>query len=181
MCRNKLEMITRPDLGRIFSEEMKSRIKESCIAEPDVQIYFGDGLSAPAIIANATVVFQYIKERMIQQGKNVGTPFFVRYCRVNTARTIGPLVGAEVTCVLIGERPGMLTDESMSAYIAYHPRQDMLESEYTVVANISSKGMKPQNAAAKIVEIINNMFAYSCSGVELANIMNRKVKKYEDD
>ena len=87
----------------------------------------------------------------------MGIPFFVRYCRVNTARTIGPLVGAKVTCVLIGERPGLLTDESMSAYIAYNARPDMSESDYTVVSNISRYGMAPVEAGAYIADVIQDL------------------------
>lgn len=167
-CRDKYEMITRPDLGRLFSEDMQRKIQENCVHQPDVQIYFGDGLSAPAIPANAPIVFENVKKELESEGISVGTPFFVRYCRVNTARTIGPLLNAKVVCVLIGERPGMLTDKSMSAYIAYRPHPDMLESEYTVVANISRQGMPPEEASKKIVEIIHNILHYSCSGVELA-------------
>ena len=100
------------------------------------------------------------------KGITVGTPFFVRYCRVNTARTIGPLLDAEVTCVLIGERPGLLTSESMSAYIAYHARPDMLESEYTVVSNISRHGVPPVEAAAHIADLIAPNLDKKKHGVE---------------
>ena len=102
------------------------------------------------------------------KGITVGTPFFVRYCRVNTARTIGPLLDAEVTCVLIGERPGLLTSESMSAYIAYHARPDMLESEYTVVSNISRHGVPPVEAAAHIADLIAQILEKKKSGVEFS-------------
>ena len=102
------------------------------------------------------------------KGITVGTPFFVRYCRVNTARTIGPLLDAEVTCVLIGERPGILTSESMSAYIAYHARPDMLESEYTVVSNISRHGVPPVEAAAHIADLIAQILEKKKSGVEFS-------------
>ena len=102
------------------------------------------------------------------KGITVGTPFFVRYCRVNTARTVGPLLDAEVTCVLIGERPGLLTSESMSAYIAYHARPDMLESEYTVVSNISRHGVPPVEAAAHIADLIAQILEKKKSGVEFS-------------
>ena len=102
------------------------------------------------------------------KGITVGTPFFVRYCRVNTARTIGPLLDAEVTCVLIGERPGLLTSESMSAYIVYHARPDMLESEYTVVSNISRHGVPPVEAAAHIADLIAQILEKKKSGVEFS-------------
>lgn len=156
-CKDKYEMLTRPDLGRLFDDENKAKIKAVCTPNPDVQIYCGDGLSAPCIGANVPDLLPMLTLALKQAGITVGIPFFVRYCRVNTARTIGPLVGAKVTCVLIGERPGLLTDESMSAYIAYNARPDMSESDYTVVSNISRYGMAPVEAGAYIADVIQDL------------------------
>lgn len=168
-CSNKNEMLLRPDWGRIFLPDAKKKISENCVHNPQVQIYFGDGLCSPSIKANIPDLFPTIKMGLEDKGITVGTPFFVRYCRVNTARTIGPLLGAEVTCVLIGERPGLLTSESMSAYIAYNARPDMLESEYTVVSNISRHGVPPVEAAAHIVDLISQILEKKKSGVEFSN------------
>ncbi|MDC7126225.1 MAG: ethanolamine ammonia-lyase subunit EutC [Spirochaetales bacterium] len=166
-CRSKFEMITRPDWGRIIEKDQQQILKEKCVKDPDVQIYFGDGLSSPSISANAEDMLQVLKLGLEHEGLSVGTPFFVRYCRVNTARTIGPLLNAKVVCVLIGERPGMQTDESMSAYIAYKPHPQMLESEYTVVSNISRHGIAPVEAAAHIVELILKISKAKKSGISL--------------
>jgi len=166
-CRDKYEMLTRPDLGRLFDEETKSLIKEKCLNNPTVQIYCGDGLCSPSIKANVKDLLPAITEALEDEGIIVGTPFFVRYCRVNTARTISTLLNAEVTCVLIGERPGLITSESMSAYIAYKAHEDMQESEYTVVSNISKHGIPPVEAAAHIVNIIKAMLEQKISGIGL--------------
>ena len=96
-CKDKYEMLTRPDLGRLFDDENKAKIKAVCTPNPDVQIYCGDGLSAPCIGANVPDLLPMLTLALKQAGITVGIPFFVRYCRVNTARTIGPLVGAKVT------------------------------------------------------------------------------------
>lgn len=157
MCKSKYEMITRPDMGRIFDKKVLKYIKDKCIYAPDVQIYFGDGLCAPSIGANIPYLFPTIKAGLECENISIGTPFFVRYCRVNTARYIGSLLKAKVTCVLIGERPGLITSESMSAYIAYNARPDMLESDYKVVSNISRKGIPPVEAGAYIVDIIKDI------------------------
>ena len=138
---------------------------------PDVQIYFGDGLCSPSIRANVPDLYPTLKYGLEDRGIIVGTPFFVRYCRVNTARTIGPLVNAKVSCVLIGERPGLLTSESMSAYIAYNARPDMSESDYTVVSNISRHGIPPVEAAAHIVDLISLMLQKKKSGVALKEFL----------
>lgn len=161
-------MLLRPDWGREFLPDARQKIAENCVHHPQVQIYFGDGLCSPSIKANIPDLFPTIKMGLEDKGITVGTPFFVRYCRVNTARTIGPLLDAEVTCVLIGERPGLLTSESMSAYIAYHARPDMLESEYTVVSNISRHGVPPVEAAAHIADLIAQILEKKKSGVEFS-------------
>lgn len=166
-CSSKYEMLTRPDLGRLFSEETKKIISERCVYEPDVQIFIGDGLCSPAVEANVPTMYPAICAALEYEGITVGTPFFVRYCRVNTVRTVAELLHPKVTCVLIGERPGMLTSQSMSAYMAYNARYDMLESDYTVVANISSVGMPPAEAAANIADIIKAMLEQKTSGYGL--------------
>jgi len=166
-CSNKNEMITRPDWGRIIEGDQQKILLERCIKSPQVQIYFGDGLSSPSIGANIPDLYPVLQKGLTYEGVTVGTPFFVRYCRVNTARTIGPLLDAKVVCVLIGERPGLITGESMSAYIAYRPHPDMLESEYTVVSNISRHGTPPVEAAAHIVDIILDILKNKRSGIRI--------------
>ena len=167
LCRNKYEMLTRPDLGRRFSEEALQLLRERCVHSPKVQLYVGDGLSAPSVAANIPDLLPGIADGLAHEGVSVGTPFFVRYCRVNTARYIAPALDSEVTCVLIGERPGLLTAESMSAYIAYRAHPEMEESGYTVVSNISRHSLPPVEAAAVIVELILKILREKKSGVAL--------------
>lgn len=166
-CKDKYEMLTRPDLGRLFSDETKEYLKQNATVGADVQVYCGDGLSAPSVRANVGDMLPVIRLALEDDGITVGKPFFVRYCRVNTAREIGPLLRAKVVCVLIGERPGLLTDESMSAYIAYKPHPNMSESDYTVVSNISRFGMPPVEAAAYIADVIKEMLRQKASGLSL--------------
>ena len=180
-CSGKREMLLRPDWGRSFDQEAKDRIVGNCMHGPQVQIYFGDGLCAPSIRANIPDLFPTIKYGLEDRGITVGTPFFVRYCRVNTARVIGPLLGAQVTCVLIGERPGLLTAESMSAYIAYHARADMQDSEYTVVSNISRHGIPPVEAAAHIVDLIADILTYQTSGVAFSALSGQIARDGDPD
>ena len=166
-CESKYDMLTRPDWGRIIPESQKQILLKKCKKDIDVQIYCGDGLSAPSIGANVGDLLSVINLSLEETGISIGTPFFVRYCRVNTAREIAPLLKAKVTCVLIGERPGLSNGESMSAYIAYNARPDMSESDYTVVSNISKKGMHPTEAGAYIAEIIEKMLEQKTSGLSL--------------
>lgn len=153
-CASKYEMLTRPDWGRVIPPEEQDKISRHCRHHVDVQIYFGDGLCSSAIQANLPDLWPALKAGLEAENVTVRTPFFVRYCRVNTVRSVGPLLDAKVTCVLIGERPGLATSESMSAYLARDAGPDMSESDFKVVSNISPIGMPPVEAAAYLVEQI---------------------------
>ena len=134
---------------------------------PTVQLYVSDGLSSAAVAANVGDVLPAIEQGLKSYGIDVGTPFFVKYGRVGVMDEISEIVGADVTCVLIGERPGLITAESMSAYIAYKATVGMPEARRTVLSNIHSAGTVPAEAGAHIAEIIKIMLERKVSGTEL--------------
>lgn len=166
-CENKNQFLTRPDLGRVFSEEEARIIKEHCVKGADVQIYVADGLSSAAIEANVGDMLPILLDGLKLKGYSVGTPFYVKYGRVGSMDQISEMLGAKVTCVLIGERPGLATAESMSAYIAYEARVGMPEARRTVVSNIHSKGVSAVEAGAYIVDLIGEILQAKASGVDL--------------
>lgn len=167
LCGDKNTFVTRPDLGRQLSPEAVQTLKERCIKEPDVQIYAADGLSSTAIEANLGRILPVIKDSLESMGIKVGTPFFLRFGRVASEDHVSEILGAKVVCVLIGERPGLATAESMSAYIAYEARQGMPESRRTVVSNIHKNGTAAVEAGAYIAEVIGKILEQKASGVEL--------------
>lgn len=167
-CRNKDVFLTRPDLGRRLNEEGLRLIKERCRQNPQVQIYVSDGLSSAAVNANVREVLPSMEQGLQGYGIETGTPFFVRYGRVGAMDQIAEITGARVTCVLIGERPGLLTAESMSAYIVYNGYVGIPESRRTVVSNIHSRGTVPAEAGAHIAEVIKKILETEKSGTQLA-------------
>lgn len=166
-CDNKDVYLTRPDLGRRLSEDAVATLKEKCEKNPQVQIFVSDGLSSAAVAANTKDVLSGITQGLKASGINVGTPFFVKYGRVGAMDEISEITGADVTCVLIGERPGLITAESMSAYIAYKATLGMPEARRTVVSNIHSSGTIPAEAGAHIAEIIKTILEKKASGTDL--------------
>lgn len=114
-CENKDVYLTRPDLGRKLSPEAVATLKEKCKKSPTVQIYVADGLSSAAVAANVADLLPAIMQSLESYRIDVGTPFFVKFGRVGVMDEISELLGAEVTCTLIGERPGLITAEFMSA------------------------------------------------------------------
>lgn len=166
-CHDKDEYLTRPDHGRCFDEENQKKIRAAIPGTPRVQIVVGDGLSSAAITANAMDCLEAIKEGLKLKGIDPGTPIFVRYCRVGAGDAIGDVVGCELVCMLVGERPGLVTDKSMSAYITYKPRTGVSESARTVVSNIHAQGTPAVEAGAHIAGLIETILRKQVSGVGL--------------
>ena len=168
-CQDKNEFLTRPDLGRRLSEDGVQKVKDQCIEGPDVQLIVADGLSSTAINANIENVLPVLMDGLSAAGLRVGTPFFVRYGRVAVEDEIAELVGAKVVCIFVGERPGLGTAESMSAYLAYNAKIGMPEARRTVVSNIHKDGITAVEAGAYLTDLIQKILDKKASGVELQN------------
>lgn len=166
-CRDKDEYLTRPDLGRCFDEENQRKIKAAVPTPPRVLLVVGDGLSSAAITANAIDCMQTIRDGLKLRGIETGQSLFVKYCRVGAGDAIGDVTGCELVCVLVGERPGLVTDKSMSAYITYRPRRGVSESSRTVVSNIHAQGTPAVEAGAYVAELIEKILQRKVSGVGL--------------
>jgi len=167
MCEDKNTYVTRPDLGRQLSREAVKTLKEKCVMNPDVQIYAADGLSSTAIDVNLPKILPVLMDSLKAKGLTVGTPFFLRFGRVGSEEHVAETLGAKVVCVLIGERPGLATAESMSAYIAYNAYVGMPESKRTVVSNIHKDGTAAVEAGAYVADVIETILEKKASGVEL--------------
>ena len=166
-CESKDEYLTRPDLGRCFDEHNAKTIKGVIDTPPRVQLVIGDGLSAAAIKANAMDCMAAIRDGLKLKGIETGKAIFVKYCRVGAGDAIGDLTGCELVCMLVGERPGLVTDKSMSAYITYKPYTGVSESSRTVVSNIHAQGTPAVEAGAHIAELIDKILRKKVSGVGL--------------
>lgn len=167
LCDNKDVFLTRPDLGRNFSEETLAEMKKDCENNPTVQVYVSDGLSSTAIESNIRDTLPAIINGLKSEGIKVGTPFFVKYGRVAAEDAVAANLNAEVTCVLIGERPGLATGESMSAYMIYKGYPGAPEAKRTVVSNIHKNGTPAAEAGAHIAGVIKKILDAKASGVDL--------------
>ena len=167
LCGDKDTYITRPDLGRKFSDEDMTKIKKTYSSHHKVAIMVGDGLSSAAIEANIEDIIPAIRQGLNMHDLDFGNIVFVRHCRVPAMDPVGAATDADVVCLLIGERPGLVTAESMSAYIAYRPTVGMPEARRTVVSNIHQGGTPAVEAGAYIAELIKKMLDMKKSGLDL--------------
>ncbi len=166
-CKDKDEYLTRPDHGRCFDEENIKIIKNAIDRGPKVQVVIGDGLSSAACQTNALDCLAAIKDGLKARGIELGKTLFVRYCRVGAGDAVGDITGCELVCMLVGERPGLVTDKSMSAYITYKPHTGVPEAARTVVSNIHAQGTPAVEAGAHIAELIDTILKKKVSGVGL--------------
>ena len=154
-------------MGRSFDEENEKIIRAGITGKPRVQIVVGDGLSCAAAQANAMDCMAALRDGLKSRGIDTEKGIFVRFCRVGAGDAIGDITGCEVVCVLVGERPGLVTDKSLSAYITYKPHTGVSESARTVVSNIHDQGTPAVEAGAFAAELIEKILEQKASGVAL--------------
>jgi ethanolamine ammonia-lyase small subunit len=166
-CETKDIFLTRPDLGRRFNSDQAAKIKHLVGANNRVVIYVADGLSTTAVTTNAVDTYKAICDGLQRYNIKPSAPFFVQYGRVGSQDAVSDITGAEVVIALIGERPGLLTAESMSAYMAYKATANMPEARRTVVSNIHKGGTPAVEAGGYISDIIKKMLDQKASGLDL--------------
>ena len=159
--------IRRPDYGRKLSDEAKKYIQERCTKSPTVQIIVSDGLSSKAIEENVEDVYLSLQQSLKSAGLDVGVPFYIEKGRVAVMDDIGELLTPKVVVLLIGERPGLISAESLSAYLCYEPKKGMIEAERMVVSNIHKGGIPPVEAGAYLGTLVQKILKYEASGVSL--------------
>lgn len=165
---NKDQYLTRPDMGRILSEQSVKTLLEKCKKNPQVQVIISDGLSTDAITTNYEEILPPLLSGLKSAGLDVGTPFFVRYGRVKIEDQIGELLGAKAVVLLVGERPGLGQSESLSCYAVYSPTvANTVEADRTCISNIHRAGTPPVEAAAVIVDLVKRMLDKKASGIGL--------------
>ena len=163
----KGEYLLRPDLGRQFDEASCELIRTRCERSADLQIAIGDGLSVTAVKAQVPRLLPLICEKAQERGWKVGHTFAVRYCRVGAMNEIGELLEPKVVVLLIGERPGLATVESLSAYMGYRPRAGHTDANRNLISNIHARGLSPDAAAERILNFAGLMMRAQISGSTL--------------
>ncbi len=171
VVKDKDEYLMRPDLGKELSREARDEILQKGEKGKQVQIIVVDGLSSTAIEANIADVMPALIQGLQTHGISMGRPFFIKYGRVGIMNEVAPLLDCDVVVEFIGERPGLITAESMSAYMAYRPEHNTVEAGRTVVSNIHKHGTPPAEAGAHLATVVKQMIDNKASGMKLAALL----------
>lgn len=167
LAQNKREYILRPDLGRRIREEDVEKLKSSLPCGEKALILIGDGLSANAVEANLDDILPSIRTGLERYGYVATRPIFIKHARVGVMDHIGEILLPETVVLLIGERPGLISSESMSAYMCYRPRFGKTDSDRNVISNIHRGGISPLEAGAVIADFVHQFLITKTSGVNL--------------
>ncbi len=166
-AEHKTEYLLRPDLGRCLSEVAQETIRQRCSANADLQVVIGDGLSVAAVKAQVPPLLEALGQAAQERAWQFGQPFLIRYCRVGVLNEIGQILKPAVVVLLIGERPGLVTAESLSAYMGYQPRAGHTDAERNLISNIHARGVSPTAAAIRILRLVERLRHMQISGVSV--------------
>jgi ethanolamine ammonia-lyase small subunit len=164
---SKDDYLLRPDLGRHLSEASHTEVKRRCTTECDLQIVIGDGLSVTAVALQVPRLMPLLCEGARARGWSFASIFVIRHCRVGILNEIGELLRPTVAVLLIGERPGLATAESLSAYMAYRPKSSDTDANRNLISNIHARGVSTEYAAQRILNLAGLMMKTHKSGYQL--------------
>jgi ethanolamine ammonia-lyase small subunit len=163
----KSQFLLRPDLGRKLSASSEELVLGRCVKAADLQIVIGDGLSGAAVSQQVPALLPLLVERALANGWSVGASFVVRHCRVGVMNNVGDLLAPRVVVLLIGERPGLGTSTSLSAYMAYKPRSGQSDADRNLISNIQTHGVATDSAAERVASLAAQMMTMERSGTSL--------------
>lgn len=171
LARSKQEYLMRPDLGRRLSDAARADVVRECPVTADLQVVIGDGLSAAAVVAQVPGLVPLLEQGACERGWSWGRLFAVRYCRVGVLNDVGELLEPAVVVLLIGERPGLATAESLSAYLAYRPQPGHTDAQRNLISNIHARGVSHADAAHRILALAEQMRRQRVSGIGVKEVL----------
>lgn len=166
-CRERHEYLLYPNRGRRLDDVSREAVAARRVSSPDVQLIVGDGLSPNAIVQNGAKTLTAMRAAFAAGGLRTGTDYYVKFARIGVADEIGVMTGARASVILVGERPGLGTGDSLSVYIAVNPRLDQDNAEKNCISNVRPIGIAPEEAAAQTVTIVKRGFEKGVGGVAL--------------
>lgn len=173
------QFLLRPELGRALCDADVSRLRHIYArrrsAKSSVLICVGDGLSSAAVESNAPLLLRALRAKLSRRF-NLLPLLFIRNARVRIQDRIGEIARADVVVMLVGERPGLATAQSLSAYIIYRPTRKSAEPDRSVISNIHRGGIKLPDASRKIAILIDDVLRFRASGAKLAQLLSGQTR-----
>jgi ethanolamine ammonia-lyase small subunit len=174
--------LQRPDLGRKLSDESAQTLRDYALANPggvDLAIVVADGLSALAVHRHTLPFLARMEDQIVSDGWSVSPVILVEQGRVAVADEIGELLGAKMVVILIGERPGLSSPDSLGLYFTYNPKVGLTDAYRNCISNVRLEGLSYGMAAHRLLYLMREACRRQLSGVNLKD--EAQVQTLESD
>lgn len=163
---DRASYLLRPDLGRKLSGDGVNTLQEAVRHDCDILFVVGDGLSSLAVSNHAQAVLENLRA-ILPQSWRVAPVVVASQARVALSDQIGELLRAQVVIMLIGERPGLTSPDSLGIYITYAPKSGRQDSERNCISNVRPEGLNYEAAAHKTLWLVKEAMRLKLSGIGL--------------
>jgi ethanolamine ammonia-lyase small subunit len=160
--------LRRPDLGRRLDAASCDRLRkaaEDAKAAPDLVLVVADGLSALAVSRHAQPMLKAIRSQL--PGWSIGPVVLAEQARVALGDDVGELLGARAVALLVGERPGLTSPDSLGIYLTWAPRVGRSDAERNCISNIRPEGLSYEQAAVTLAGLLEGAKRLGTSGIML--------------
>jgi ethanolamine ammonia-lyase small subunit len=165
-AQDRTTFLRRPDLGRRLCPEAATQLRAQKAPHPDISITIGDGLSSLAVQTHALPLLKALRKTLA--GSFTFAPVVIAtQARVALADEIGEIQGVRLAIILIGERPGLSSPDSLGIYLTHGPRIGRHDAERNCISNVRPEGLGYEQAAFKLAWLIRQALRLGLSGVAL--------------
>ncbi len=173
--------LNRPDLGRMLDNDSRSSLQTSNIGSYDLLLVIGDGLSSHAVHRQAVALIRELLPYIKTLGLTLAPVVLAHQSRVALGDDIGEILNCKAVAMLIGERPGLSSPDSLGVYLTWKPERKRLESERNCISNIRPEGLSHTAAAFKLAWLLEQAFVRRLTGVKLKDesdnpVLHHKVR-----
>lgn len=168
---NRAVYLRRPDLGRRLDTASQPRLASlAAVAPPDLVVIVSDGLAPQAAERHAAPTIVPLVAALTASGWRVAPILIVPFARVKLQDEIGAALGARFSLMLLGERPGLGTPDSLGAYFTANPASERTDADRNCVSNIRPAGISPERAAVKLAWLLRESARTGRGGIHLKDI-----------
>ncbi|MEE7476076.1 ethanolamine ammonia-lyase [Methylobacterium hispanicum] len=175
-AEDRATYLRRPDLGRSLAPESRDALAAAAGEPCDLALLVADGLSARAIHENAVPVIEAFRPHAEKAGWRLAPVVVAGQARVALGDAVGEALRARAVAVLIGERPGLSSPDSLGIYLTFGPRPGRSDAERNCISNVRAAGLAPDAAAFKLAWLIGQALSRGLTGVHLKDESDRALE-----
>jgi ethanolamine ammonia-lyase small subunit len=158
--------LRRPDLGRVIAPDDIAKLREAPLVHNDICIVIGDGLSSLAVARHAAPLLAALKPLLANELKNAPVVIATQ-ARVALADEIAELLQTKLSIMLIGERPGLSSPDSLGIYLTHAPFHNRNDAGRNCISNVRPEGLSYEAAAFKLAWLVRAALGRGITGVDL--------------